>query len=81
MFENGVPSVSDLEMYIKDDIVRQGVRLQDMDKKLNSALQELVSVVHPCCLLSAHILQQIQNETVDDDVVFGDNADDDNFSS
>jgi len=64
LFENGVPAVSDLEFYIKDDVIRHGGRLQELEKKTTSALDEVIKA-----------------EVLDDDAVFGEEADEDNFAS
>ncbi|OJT07920.1 Transcriptional activator spt7 [Trametes pubescens] len=40
LFESGITRVGDLERYIKDDVVRYGGRLADIEKKLASVYQE-----------------------------------------
>ncbi|KZT33790.1 hypothetical protein SISSUDRAFT_1027315 [Sistotremastrum suecicum HHB10207 ss-3] len=64
LFENGIPEISELEYYIKDDIVRHGARMLDVEKKLSNALADANAM-----------------DVIDDDVVFGEDADEDNFSS
>ncbi|KAI0312192.1 hypothetical protein OF83DRAFT_1250680 [Amylostereum chailletii] len=43
LFESGVTGVHELERYIKDDVVRQGNRLNDLEKKVVNAYQEVTS--------------------------------------
>lgn len=45
LFENGIPEISELEYYIKDDIVRHGARMLDVEKKLSNALADAVSTL------------------------------------
>ena len=51
LFESGVPQVSDLERYIKEDIVRYGARMTDLEKKLRNAYTEAVCAF-PSCIRS-----------------------------
>ncbi|KAG0701178.1 hypothetical protein DFH29DRAFT_990202 [Suillus ampliporus] len=44
LFESGVTRIQDLERYIKDDIVRHGSRLVDLEKKLVGAYREATQV-------------------------------------
>ncbi|KIK92999.1 hypothetical protein PAXRUDRAFT_26504 [Paxillus rubicundulus Ve08.2h10] len=44
LFESGITKIQDLERYIKDDVVRHGARLADLEKKLVSAYREATSV-------------------------------------
>lgn len=44
LFESGITRVYDLERYIKDDVVRYGSRLSELEKKLANAYREAVSV-------------------------------------
>ncbi|KAF8514635.1 hypothetical protein BU17DRAFT_94325 [Hysterangium stoloniferum] len=44
LFEGGVSEIQDLERYIKDDVVRYGGRLGDLEKKLVGAYREVTSV-------------------------------------
>ncbi|KIJ15637.1 hypothetical protein PAXINDRAFT_169074 [Paxillus involutus ATCC 200175] len=44
LFESGITKIQDLERYIKDDVVRHGARLTDLEKKLVSAYREATSV-------------------------------------
>ncbi|KAH0829043.1 hypothetical protein J3R83DRAFT_2498 [Lanmaoa asiatica] len=44
LFESGITKIQDLERYIKDDIVRHGSRLADLEKKLVNAYREATSV-------------------------------------
>lgn len=43
LFESGTTRIQDLERYIKDDVVRYGSRLGDLEKKLVGAYREAVS--------------------------------------
>ncbi|KAH9935133.1 uncharacterized protein BXZ73DRAFT_100523 [Epithele typhae] len=40
LFESGITEVSDLERYVKDDIIRYGGRLNELEKKLTNAYSE-----------------------------------------
>ncbi|KAI0827764.1 hypothetical protein BC628DRAFT_1368312 [Trametes gibbosa] len=40
LFESGITQISDLERYIKDDVVRYGGRLTDLEKKLGNVYRE-----------------------------------------
>jgi transcriptional activator SPT7 len=42
LFESGTTKIQDLERYIKDDVVRYGSRLGDLEKKLVGAYREAV---------------------------------------
>lgn len=42
LLENGIEDVGDLESYIKDDIVRMSSKLGDLQKKLETAFQEIM---------------------------------------
>jgi hypothetical protein len=54
LFESGITKIQDLERYIKDDVVRYGSRLVDLEKKLVGAYREAVSLfVLNCCPLSS----------------------------
>jgi transcriptional activator SPT7 len=44
LFESGVTRIQDLERYIKDDVVRHGSRLIDLEKKLVGAYREATQV-------------------------------------
>ena len=49
LFESGITEVSDLERYVKDDVIRYGGRLTELEKKLANAYREAVSCVsHDC---------------------------------
>ncbi|KAG1716473.1 hypothetical protein ID866_677 [Astraeus odoratus] len=43
LFESGITRVEDLERYIKDDVVRHGTRLAELEKKLENAYREATS--------------------------------------
>ncbi|GJJ08595.1 hypothetical protein Clacol_002814 [Clathrus columnatus] len=43
-FQGGISEIQDLERYIKDDIIRYGVRLTELEKKLVGAYREVTSV-------------------------------------
>ncbi|OAX33132.1 hypothetical protein K503DRAFT_794579 [Rhizopogon vinicolor AM-OR11-026] len=45
LFESGITKIQDLERYIKDDVVRHGARLVDLEKKLVGAYREAVEVL------------------------------------
>ncbi|KAI0774954.1 hypothetical protein BD413DRAFT_611933 [Trametes elegans] len=40
LFESGITRIGDLERYVKDDVVRYGGRLADLEKKLANAYRE-----------------------------------------
>ncbi|RDX48606.1 hypothetical protein OH76DRAFT_1556909 [Lentinus brumalis] len=40
LFESGITRINDLERYIKDDVVRYGGRLSELEKKLGNAYRE-----------------------------------------
>ena len=42
LFESGVTRIHDLERYVQEDIVRYGVRMTDLEKKLRNAYTEAV---------------------------------------
>ena len=42
LFGSGTTQVNELERYIKDDILRNGSRLADLEKKLINAYEEVV---------------------------------------
>jgi transcriptional activator SPT7 len=44
LFESGTTKIQDLERYIKDDVVRYGSRLGDLEKKLVGAYREATAV-------------------------------------
>ncbi|KAG2073285.1 hypothetical protein BDR04DRAFT_1095186 [Suillus decipiens] len=44
LFESGITRIQDLERYIKDDVVRHGSRLVDLEKKLVGAYREATQV-------------------------------------
>ncbi|KAH7883356.1 hypothetical protein F5I97DRAFT_1904452 [Phlebopus sp. FC_14] len=44
LFESGITKVQDLERYIKDDVIRYGARLVDLEKKLVGAYRDATSV-------------------------------------
>jgi len=43
LFQSGITQVQDLERYIKDDVVRHGNRLNDLEKKLVNAYDEMTT--------------------------------------
>ncbi|KAJ1675740.1 Transcriptional activator spt7 [Spiromyces aspiralis] len=43
LYENGVESLDDLEYYIRDDLGRTGLRLNDINRKLEATYRELIS--------------------------------------
>ena len=45
LFESGVTRINDLERYIKDDVVRYGGRLAELEKKLANAYREAVRLI------------------------------------
>jgi transcriptional activator SPT7 len=57
LFEGGTTKIQDLERYIKDDVVRYGGRLGDLEKKLVGAYRDIVSAIcihGSICRLTAH---------------------------
>ena len=46
LFESGITHVRDLERYITDDVIRYGNRLNELEKKLVNAYNEVVSAYH-----------------------------------
>ncbi|KAF8584316.1 hypothetical protein K439DRAFT_1633690 [Ramaria rubella] len=47
LFEGGTTEIQDLERYIKDDVVRYGGRLGDLEKKLVGAYRDMTTVDVP----------------------------------
>ncbi|KAF8532180.1 hypothetical protein JB92DRAFT_3104283 [Gautieria morchelliformis] len=47
LFEGGTTKIQDLERYIKDDVVRYGSRLGDLEKKLVGAYRDITTVEAP----------------------------------
>lgn len=45
LFESGVTRIHDLERYIKEDVVRYGSRMADLEKKLSNAYAEAVRAI------------------------------------
>ena len=45
LFESGTTRIGELERYIRDDVVRYGTRLTDLEKKLATAYGEAVCVI------------------------------------
>ena len=45
LFESGITQIDDLERYIKDDVLRYGGRLTELEKKLGNAYREAVSTL------------------------------------
>ncbi|RIA88033.1 hypothetical protein C1645_775983 [Glomus cerebriforme] len=43
LYENGVPSVKDIESYVRDDIERYGAKLRDIQRRLENAYKESLS--------------------------------------
>ena len=44
LYENGVSSVKDLESYVRDDIDRYGTKLGEIQRRLENAYKESLSV-------------------------------------
>ena len=42
LFESGITRIHELERYIKDDVVRYGTRLSELEKKLTAAYEDAV---------------------------------------
>ena len=49
LFESGITRINDLERYVKDDVVRYGGRLAELEKKLANAYREAVWCLVTCC--------------------------------
>ncbi|KAA1476547.1 hypothetical protein DENSPDRAFT_867330 [Dentipellis sp. KUC8613] len=47
LFEGGITRVQELERYVKDDVVRHGNRILDLEKKIVNAYEELASTEAP----------------------------------
>ncbi|KAG1897349.1 uncharacterized protein F5891DRAFT_982735 [Suillus fuscotomentosus] len=45
LFESGIAKIQDLELYIKDDIIRHGSRLINLEKKLVGAYRKAVELI------------------------------------
>ena len=45
LFESGIARMSELERFVKDDILRYGNRLSELEKKLASAYSDAVSTL------------------------------------
>ncbi|KAF7965775.1 hypothetical protein HWV62_41801, partial [Athelia sp. TMB] len=59
LFESGTTRIQDLERYIKDDVVRYGTRLTDLEKKLVGAYRDA----------------SVAEVMLDDDALFGEGSD------
>lgn len=71
LFESGITRINDLERYIKDDVIRYGGRLSELEKKLANAYQEAVSPAILIRLLSLLTLSfQTTEEAWDDEALF-----------
>lgn len=46
LFASGTTRVNELERYISDDILRNGNRLADLEKKLLNAYEEAVRIMY-----------------------------------
>lgn len=46
LFESGTAKVSELDRYVKDDIIRYGSRLSELEKKLANAYSDAVRVIN-----------------------------------
>jgi transcriptional activator SPT7 len=44
LYENGVTHLSELEMYVQDDVERNMYRLEDLYSKLQTSYQDVLSV-------------------------------------
>ncbi|KAH8103455.1 hypothetical protein BXZ70DRAFT_925723 [Cristinia sonorae] len=44
LFESGIARVTELERYVKDDVVRYGARLAELEKKLSNAYSDATTV-------------------------------------
>ena len=71
LFESGTARISELERYVKDEIIRHGSRLTELEKKLANAYNEAVSsipVVKPYICSDVYI--QASGEAWDDEALF-----------
>lgn len=78
LFESGTTKIQNLERYIKDDVVRYGSRLGDLEKKLVGAYREAVSPYSHSFmnyLLIIDFILQTAVEALDDDALFGNEED------
>lgn len=71
LFESGTAKVTELEHYIKDDIVRYGSRIYELEKKLAAAYTEAVRTCY-CVQCSPVLTGGVQTtvEAWDDDALF-----------
>lgn len=69
LFSSGITHVNELERYIKDDILRWGTRISDLEKKLNNAHEELVSIQIKHHFFANNVMQT-SNEIWDDNALF-----------
>lgn len=44
LYENGILDMSDLETYVHDDVERNVQRLEDLNRRLQTSYQDLLSV-------------------------------------
>lgn len=54
LFESGITEVADLDRYVQDDVVRHGVRMGELEKKLVNAYAEAV----------CHVVSTLRNLTL-----------------
>ncbi|KAG1836339.1 hypothetical protein C8R48DRAFT_782978 [Suillus tomentosus] len=52
LFESGIAKIQDLELYIKDDVIRHGSRLINLEKKLVGAYRKAVELIDNGALLA-----------------------------
>lgn len=71
LFESGITRINDLERYIKDDVVRYGGRLSELEKKLGNAYREAVSLATGVLIPSPVLMPpQTTEEAWDDEALF-----------
>ena len=71
LFESGTTRIYELDRYIKDDVIRYGGRLAELEKKLANAYRDAVSryVIELRTVRSCHASQTTE-EAWDDDALF-----------
>ena len=57
LFESGTTRIYELDSYIKDDVIRYGGRLAELEKKLANAYRDAVS--HMTLCPTAHLTLQV----------------------
>ncbi len=53
MLSNGMTQTNDLDLYLREDLTRYGLRLEEAAKKLKQAIADMVGGLYECSLIEA----------------------------